>query len=93
MVQMIPNSAVITAVVDSIKPYTKQEGYSILLLKVQMALPKGNEKFLYNRKEDEKMKAIVSNADCDSIALQNKKKIKAEVRKVSPQLWKVINFL
>jgi hypothetical protein len=92
MVQIIPNSALISAVVESIDPYDMQEGYSILSLNVQKASPKGSEKFLYNKNEDRQMKAIVSDTACNDAALKTGKKISAEVKKVSPLLWRIVDF-
>lgn len=93
MVQMIPNSALITAEIVSIKPYPKQEGFRILTLKVQSASPKDDKRFIYNKKDDENMFVIAGEVDCDNMRLQNGVKIHAEVRKVSPKLWRIINFL
>ena len=65
MVQMIPNSALITALVVGIKPYPKQEGYLILTLKVQAASPKDDKRFLYNENKDENMNVLIGNIDCE----------------------------
>ncbi|MBN8857351.1 MAG: hypothetical protein J0H29_03120 [Sphingobacteriales bacterium] len=92
MVQIIPNIALISAVVESIEPYDMQEGYSILSLNVQKASPRGREKFLYNKNEDQQMKAIVSDTVCSDAALKAGKKINAEVKKVSPLLWRILDF-
>lgn len=82
----------ISAVVEGIEPYAMQEGYSILSLSVQKASPQGEKKFLYNKNEDQQMKAIVSNITCNGAALKVGKKINAEVKKVSPRLWRVVDF-
>jgi hypothetical protein len=92
MVQIIPNIALVFAVVESIEPYDMQEGYSILSLNVQKASPREGEKFLYNKNEDQQMKAIVSDAACNDAVLKTGKKINAEVKKVSPLLWRIIDF-
>jgi hypothetical protein len=92
MAPIIPNSALISAVIESIEPYVMQEGFSILLLSVQKASPRKEEKFLYNNNEDQHMKAIASDVICNGAALKAGKKINAEVKKVSPSLWKVLGF-
>ena len=92
MTQIIPNSALISAIVISIEPYVIQEGYSIVSLNVQEASPGHEKRFLYNKDEDQLMKAIVSDIFCNDTALRAGKKINAEVKKVSPLLWKIIDF-
>ena len=89
---MIPNSALVSAVVESIAPYDMQEGYSILSLNVRKASPRRGEKFLFNKNEDLQMKAIASDTACNDAALKAGKKINAEVKKVSPFLWRIIDF-
>ncbi len=92
MVQIIPNSALISAVVESIEPYAMQEGYRVLSLNVQKASPGEGGRFLYNKNEDQQMKAIASDIACNDAALKTGKKINAEVKKVSPRLWKITDF-
>jgi len=92
MVQIIPNTALISAIVESIEPYAMQEGYSMLSLNVQKASPRDEKKFLYNKNEDQQMKAIVSDGVCNAAALKAGKKINAEVKKVSPRLWRLTGF-
>ena len=91
MVQIIPNSAVISAIIESVEPYAVQEGYSILSLYIQNASPKKEEKFLYNITEDQRMKAIASDALCRGAEVKAGKKINAEVKKVSSRLWRIID--
>lgn len=93
MVQMIPNSALITAVVESIRSYPQQEGYRILTLNVKTASPNGEKRFLYNKKEDENMNVLVGDTEYVNMRIQVGGKIHVEARKVSPKLWRVIGFL
>ncbi|MBN8785909.1 MAG: hypothetical protein J0I84_02335 [Terrimonas sp.] len=88
-----PNCAIIVAIVTHTETYSKQSDFNILSLDVKSASPKKEEPFLFNEKEDNKLKALISKESCISADINEKATIKAELKKVDPGLWRIIKLI
>ncbi|MFT3949387.1 MAG: hypothetical protein QM763_20655 [Agriterribacter sp.] len=88
-----PNSAIVVAIVTHTETYSRQSDFNVLSLKVKSASPKKDEPFLFNEKEDNNLKALVSKEICKSADINEKVTIKAELKKVDTGLWRVIKLI
>jgi len=93
MVKMIPNIALITAVITDIEPYAQQTDFSIMLLAVKHAAKKSGSAFLYKADEEENIKALISNEKCEQANIKVKDVVTIEANKVSIDLWRVADII
>ncbi|MFT3748517.1 MAG: hypothetical protein QM768_09385 [Agriterribacter sp.] len=93
MPQVRPNCAIVVAIVTHTETYSKQKDFNILSLDVKSASPKKDEPFLFNEKEDNKLRALISKETCISGDINENTSIKAELKKVDTGLWRIIKLI
>lgn len=89
MVPIMPNAALIKASVLSISAYGKQPGFSLLKLKVSEAAEKKGMGFLFDKTADKTIQAIISDQKLAELQLKARDLVSGELKKVSPELWRV----
>ncbi|MFN8243912.1 MAG: hypothetical protein U0X40_07630 [Ferruginibacter sp.] len=90
MVQMAPNSALIKAVVMAVEDYPRQGGFSIISLRVNSATPLKSSLFLFDKKDDKTIRALISNPRMKELGIKPKTTISGEFRKMDPDLWRAV---
>lgn len=91
MVQMAPNKSFITATVLSMEPYAAQQGFFILQLQVTSS-KKTEQLQMPGAEKGATLKAITTAADVEQLKIVAGSKVECELKKVSIDLWRVIEI-
>jgi ABC-type molybdate transport system ATPase subunit len=87
MVQMAPNSSTVSAVVDSLETYAAQNNFYVVHLGITELKKSSGE--MKGAEKGAKVKALLSKETADELKLKKGVKVNCEMKKVSPDLWRV----
>ena len=86
MVQMAPNNSTVSAIVNAMETYAAQNNFYVLHLSI-LDLKKSSGQV--QAEKGATVKALLSKATSDELELKKGVKVNCELRKVSPDLWRV----
>lgn len=89
MVQMAPNNSAVTAIIHGMETYTVQENFYVLQLEITSSKKVENTQQLPGAEKGKKIKALLSKENADDLKLKKGMEVSCEIRKVSPELWRV----
>jgi hypothetical protein len=90
MVQMMPNAALIQAMVLAAEPYPAQVGFYVVSLLVKQASEKSGKRFLGSDLQQKEVKVLVSQSLTEQLNLTAGQQLSGEIKKVSPVMWRAI---